>query len=78
MENQVRKQIKLLLVQEDLKLKDLAILLGERLGKNYSYDGLSHRIGRKTLSYDEMLLIADILGYDINFVKRQTELDKMR
>lgn len=72
MENPVRKQIKLLLVQEDLKLKDLATLIGERLGKKYSYDGLSHRIGRKTLSYDEMLLIADILGYDIKFIRRDS------
>ena len=73
MENRVRKQIRLLLLQEDLKLKDLAVLLGEHLGKNYSYDSLSHRIGRKSLSYDEMVTIADILGYDIKFVRREND-----
>ena len=41
-------------------------MLSEKAGKSYTPSGLSHKIGRGTISYDEVLLIADILGYEIS------------
>lgn len=78
MENYAKKQIKHLLFEEDVTGKELASLLGQRLNKNFSPESLSHKLSRGSILYNEMFIIADILGYDINFVKRQTELDKMR
>ncbi len=70
MENYVRKQVKILLLQEDMLLKELAAKLSERTDKTYTPDSLSHKIARNSLSYSEMVYIADILGYRIKFEKK--------
>ena len=63
--------IKLLLSKEDMTQKKLASLVATKLGKNYTADGLSRKLNRDTITYKEVLTIIDILGYDINFDKRQ-------
>ena len=68
--NHVKKQIKFLLLQEDLMLKELASEMSKVLGKPYSPSSLSHKIARNTITYREMVEIANILGYEINFVKK--------
>ena len=42
----------------------------EKRGVKCSADSLSHRIARSSITYEEMIDIADVLGYDIQFVKR--------
>lgn len=64
-----KELIKVLLSQRGFKLKELAKILTEKTGKEYSPDGLSHKIGRGTISYDEMLVISEILGYEINITE---------
>ena len=70
MENYVRRQIKILLLQEDMMLKELAVQMSLKLGKNYTPDSLSHKIARNTITYSEMVEIAEILGYEIKFIKK--------
>lgn len=65
-----KNQVKLLLMLEDVKLKELVVKLSEKTRKKYTSDGLSHKLSRGRLTYDEMLLIADILGYKIEFSKK--------
>lgn len=65
-----KNQVKLLLMLEDVKLKELVVKLSETTSKKYTSDGLSHKLSRGRLTYDEMLLIADILGYKIEFSKK--------
>lgn len=65
----VREQIKTLLVQENIKLKELALMITEKTGKNCAPNVLSRKLSRGTLSYNETLMIAELLGYKINFVK---------
>ncbi len=77
MENHAKKQIKHLLLDEGVTGKELAFQLSQRLNKNFSPESLSHKLSRGSVLYNEMFIIADILGYDIKFVRRQTELDKM-
>ena len=64
-----REQIKSLLAQESVKLKDLAILMSERVGKNCAPNVLSRKLSKGTLSYNEAVMIADLLGYEIIFNK---------
>lgn len=45
-------------------------MLGERLKKKYTLDNLSHKPRKETISYREIKLIADILGYEIKFVPK--------
>ena len=42
----------------------------DKTGKKYTPDGLSHKLNRRRLIYDEMLIIAEILGYNISFTKK--------
>ena len=61
--------IKLLLTKEQVKQKDLALLLSQKTGKKYTPGSLSQKIGRGTISYNEVALIIDLLGYSINIDK---------
>ena len=70
MENRTKKQIKHLLLEENYMLKELAQMLEEKRGVKCSADSFSHRLGRATITYEEMLDIADILGYEIKFIKK--------
>ena len=69
MKLQIKEQIKTLLAQEGLKLKDLAEMITQRTGKKCAPDSLSHKLRRGSLTYNETLLIAEILGYKIEFIK---------
>ena len=70
MENRVKKQVKILLAQENYFLKELVQMLAKKSGKNYTQDSFSHRLGRATITYEEMLDIAEVLGYEIKFIKK--------
>ena len=65
-----KNQVKVLLTYENVKLKELALLITEKTGKKYTPDGLSHKLNRGRLTYDEMLVIADVLNYEIDFKKK--------
>ena len=68
-----RNQVKILLAYEGLKLRELVDLINENSEKKYTPDGLSHKLRRGRLTYEEMILITDLLGYEINIVKKQDE-----
>ena len=71
MEFRVREQVKVLLAQENKTLKDLSKLLSEKTGKTYSPDGLSQKLRRGSFSYNEVLIVAKLLGYKIQFIKEE-------
>ncbi len=68
MSMKAREQIKSLLAAKNIKMKDLCRLLSEKMGKNYSSNNLSNKLIRGSITYNEVLLIAEILGYKITFV----------
>lgn len=57
--------IRILLKREDKKQKDLAVILTEKTDKKYTPGSLSQKINRGTITYNEVAMIADILGYEI-------------
>ncbi len=69
MELFAREQVKVLLAQEVMTLKDLASILSRELGKKYTPDNLSQKLRKGTIPYNEMVIIAKILGYKIKFEK---------
>ena len=58
------KTIKSIMIDKDLKVKDLASMLGinERV--------LSNKLYRDTFSLDEYIKIADVLGCDVKTITR--------
>ncbi|MBD5401515.1 LLM class flavin-dependent oxidoreductase [bacterium] len=71
MKLEAHEQIKSLLAQRKMTLKRLAELLSEKTGKKHTSDNLSHKLRRGTISYNLMLVIAEILDYDIEFVSKK-------
>lgn len=69
-----KEQIKTLLAQKAIKQKDLASKMSEMTGGNYNSKTFSAKLNRESFTYKEMLLIAEILGYDIQFVNNNNEL----
>ena len=49
-------------------MKSLAELLSKKTNKKYSLANLSAKLQWGTLSYNEVLIIANILGYEIKFM----------
>ena len=65
----VREQVKTLLSQEAITQKELASLLTNKFGKKYTQTSLAQKLSRGSLTYNEVMKIAEILGYDIQFIK---------
>lgn len=62
--------LKKILLDVNVSLTELAAALGKRLNKSYSLNNLSNKLRNETISFREMLIIADILGYDLKFIRR--------
>lgn len=66
-----RNELKILIMKEALTVQKLAELLTQKTGKHYTQRSLQNKIFLSSLNYDEMELIADLLGYEIKIVKKQ-------
>ncbi len=63
-------ELKKILLDANVNLSELAQSLGKRLNKPYSMQNLSNKLRNETITHREMLIIADILGYDLKFVRK--------
>ena len=68
MDAKVRELVKFLAARRGLTLKDLAAKLTEKTSKNYTIETLSQRLRRGTFTYNEVLVICEILHYKIDVV----------
>ena len=65
----VKKDIKMLLLENDITITDIAKEMTERTGKYFSRSNISQKLLRGTLKYEEAQLIGDILGYELKFIR---------
>ena len=63
-------ELKKILLDVNINLTEPAQALGKRLNKPYSMQNLSNKLRNETITHREMIIIADILGYDLKFVRR--------
>ena len=70
-EMSIINELKKILLDVNVSLTELAMTLEKRLNKPYSMQNLSNKLRNETISHREMLIIADILGYDLKFVRRE-------
>ena len=63
--------VKKLLLDNFITMTELSKAMGKRLNKKYSLTNLSNKLRKETITYKEMVLIGDILGYDLEFIKRK-------
>lgn len=62
--------LKKVLLDVNISLTELAQALSKKLDKPYSMQNLSNKLRNETITHREMLIIADILGYDLKFIRR--------
>ena len=61
-------EIKNLVIDRDMTLKQLAEMIGKAQNKNYSLASLSQKLRNETISYKEIKLIAELLDYKLKFI----------
>lgn len=66
-------ELKKVLLDVNVSLSELAQSLGKRLNKTYSMQNLSNKLRNETITHREMLIIADILGYELKFVRKNEQ-----
>ena len=64
---EAREQVKSLLAIRCLTMKKLAGMLTVATGKTCSPSALSNKLRRGTITYNEVMKIAEILGFNINY-----------
>ncbi|MBQ8460656.1 hypothetical protein IJ541_11240 [bacterium] len=62
-----REQVKALLAMKAMTLKKLAELISEKTGKKCSLSALSNKLRRGTITYNEVMRIAEYLGFKISY-----------
>jgi hypothetical protein len=65
----VKETIKILLAKENITLTELAKKVSEKSKKDIKMDSLSQKLRKGTMKYEEVELLASILGYKIKFEK---------
>lgn len=69
----VREFVKILLAKECTTLTQLAKLASENSNKKYTLDGLSHKMSKGTLDFNDVEFFAKLLGYEIVLKKVQED-----
>jgi len=64
---EAKEQIKSLLAIRGMTLKRLAEIITERTGKVCSLSALSNKLRRGTITYNETMMIVDILGFKVSY-----------
>ena len=54
-----------------INMTQLSSLMSKQLSKNYSISSLSQKLNRGSISYNEVMLIADVLGFKVSFEKME-------
>ena len=71
----VRNEIKARIVREGVSMNEVVRRLAERHGRSASAPAFTSKLKRGSLRYGEAVQIADVLGYDLVWVKRQESED---
>ncbi len=70
MDDDIKTEITMLIVKKGWTREKLVQELGKRLNKKYTSNNLGNKLKAETVHYKDVRLIADILGYDIEFIDR--------
>lgn len=67
----IYEELKSTLAIEATTMTKVAELLIEKKKRNLSMNNLSRKLRTKTIKYEEVRDILDVIGYDIKFVRRK-------
>ena len=69
----VRNEIKAQIIRAGYTMQEAVDLLHEEYGWSDSVSNLSAKLQRESIRYKEVMELADVLGYDLVWVKRRDE-----
>lgn len=69
---QIREKIKSMLALKCITITKLAELMTEKTGEKYTFQRISHKLRLNRITLAEAYIIADILGYDLEFVEKKS------
>lgn len=67
----VKNEIKSIIVRSGMTMQQVVELLSDEYGWSDSVSNLSAKLQRESIRYKEVLELADVLGYDLVWVKRR-------
>lgn len=65
----VNTDLRILLLNEAKTIKQLSEMANKLSDKKYTADGISQKLNKGTMKYDEVQFLAGVLGYEIEFKK---------
>lgn len=69
---QARRLVKDFLQEQNTSVYRLARMLNEKYGRSASDSNLLNKLARSSFKVTELMDIAELFGYEIKFVKKQT------
>lgn len=66
----IKEAVKIAMLKCDVSLTQLVNLLNEKYHRNDTIQNLGKKINKGTLKYREAEEIAEVLGYDIQWIKK--------
>ena len=66
----IRNELKSYIVREGITMRELVEMLADEYGWSDSLPNFSGKLRRGSLRYSEVLELADVMGYDIVWEKR--------
>lgn len=67
----ISNDIKKLLIDKDITLTQLAKIISEKKGKNFSIQNLSQKLRNETINLRELEIILDALNYKICYLPQK-------
>ena len=66
----INEDLRIIMLKECLTIKALAKKAKEFSNRKITADGISQKLNKGTMKYDEAQFLADVMGYKIEFVKK--------
>ncbi|HHX62116.1 MAG TPA: LLM class flavin-dependent oxidoreductase [Epulopiscium sp.] len=69
----IQNDLKARIYGEGFKIKTVAIAMNSKYGTGMNPDRLGQKINRENIHYKEVLQMAEIIGYRLEWVKKETD-----
>ncbi|MFI3299864.1 MAG: hypothetical protein R3Y28_00440 [Candidatus Gastranaerophilales bacterium] len=66
----IRDKIKSVLALKCITITKLADMMSEKTGEQYTFQRLSHKLRLERITLKEAYIIADLLGYELEFIEK--------
>ena len=67
----IKNEIKAYIVRSGYTMTEIIDMINKKYNRNDTVQNLSNKLSRGTIRYSEVLEIADIIGYEIKWIKKK-------